>query len=65
MTNVLRHYAIEMAHRYQEKEMDLYLWHILLGIISGSIVAVVTHQIVLRMKIDKRAKTWDEKYWNN
>ena len=48
-------HAIEMAQRYQEKEMDLYLWHILLGIISGSIVAVVTHQIVLRMKIDKRA----------
>ena len=55
LTNVLRHYAIEMAQRYQEKEMNLYLWHILLGIISGSIVAVVTHQIVLRMKIDKRA----------
>ena len=55
VTNVLRHYAIEMAQRYQEMEMDLYLWPVLLGIISGSIIAVMTHQLALRMKTDNTA----------
>merc|ERR1712043_34451 len=48
--DVLKHYAISISARYEDMEMDLYVLPILLGIISGSIIAIVTHKFAERMK---------------
>merc|ERR1712150_228860 len=50
VVDALKHYAFSISARYEDMEMDPYVLPILLGIISGSIIAIVTHKFAERMK---------------
>ena len=43
--DVLKHYATSIAARCEDMEMELYVWAIVIGIISGSLIAIVIHKL--------------------
>merc|ERR1712136_727207 len=55
LIDVLQHNVIDLVQKCKDMEMHLYALPVLVGITSGSIIAMLTHQLIVWTKTNKNA----------